>query len=160
MPSVRKPHTLIHPWTSFEAMARDDQTSGAGDGQLTLSELQAHIDRLAAQRNQLMGVGVPTSFVDLRIADARRLYKDMVASGASALQYLPDHLMSLPAHLRTRASELLLHDDVGSVGDIDQFVIDHARERYDLMAGSMGSLYAREKALQEIGALATALGYV
>jgi hypothetical protein len=155
---VKKPHSLINPWTSYEAMVRDDQTSGAGDGQLTLTELTAHIDRLRAQKDQLMSNEAGVAVIDLRIADARRLYKDMVDSGATALQYLPDPLMSLPTHLKQRASELLLHDDVGSVGNIDQFVIDNARQRYNNLGGSPISYHSRQKALQEIDQLAQALG--
>jgi hypothetical protein len=159
MPVTKKPHMLIHPWTSYEAMSRDVGTGGAGDGELTLFELQSHIDRLSVQRAELLADHSSTAGVDLRIKDARRLYKDMVDSGAASLQYLPDHLMSLPSNLRQRASELLLHDDVGSLGDIDQFVLDHARERYAVMTGSAATFLARDRAMIEIDALAAALGY-
>lgn len=154
----KKPHLLVHAWSQLDAMTRDDQTAGAGDGELTLSELQAHIDRLAQQREQIVTDEGPTGVVDLKINYARRLYKDMVDSGAGAVQYLPDGLMGLPVPLRQRATELLLHDDVGSLGDIDQFVINHARDRYAAIYGTGVSMMARQKALDEINQLAQALG--
>lgn len=158
--AIKSAHALVNPWTSSEVMSRDDDELGSGDGLLTLGELQGHIDRLATQRGQLIDIHAPTSFVDAKIAGARALYKDMVASNAAAVQYLPDTVMSLPVNLRQRASELLVHDDIGSVGVIDQFVIDHARDRYDEL-GSMGSgatLLARQRALVDIAAIAAALG--
>lgn len=158
--AIKSAHALVNPWTSSEVMSRDDDSLGSGDGLLTLGELQGHIDRLAAQRSQLIGIHAPTSFVDARIAGARSLYKDMVASNASAVQYLPDSVMGLPVNLRKRASELLVHDDVGSIGVIDQFVIDHARDRYDELAGLSGTtgMMSRHRALQDIAAIAAALG--
>ncbi len=158
--AIKSAHALVNPWTSSEVMSRDDDEQlGSGDGLLTLGELQGHIDRLAAQRKQLIDIHAPTSFVDAKISGARALYKDMVVSNASAVQYLPDAVMTLPVHLRQRASELLVHDDIGSVGVIDQFVIDHARDRYDEM-GSLGpsTLLSRQRAMQDIAAIAAALG--
>lgn len=159
--AIKSATSLINPWTSSEVMSRDDADFTSGDGLLTLGELQGHIDRLAAQRSQLIANSSPTSFVDTRISGARALYKDMVASGATAVQYLPDGVMGLPVALRQRASELLVHDDIGNVGVIDQFVIDHARDRYKefgSLGGSGSMLQARQRALQEIDGIAAALG--
>ncbi|MFO0725443.1 MAG: hypothetical protein U1E65_16790 [Myxococcota bacterium] len=157
---IQKAGSLTNPWASLEVMARDDGDLGKGDGLLTLGELTGHIDRLAVQRKQLLDTGLPTGFVDVRISQARQLFKDMVNSGAAAVQYLPDSLMGLAENLRRRASELLVNDDLGGLGEIDSFVIQHARDRYQDLAslGSAATSVSASKALAEIDALAIALG--
>lgn len=158
---IKGPSSLVNPWTAYEVMQRDDADfPGGGDGVLTEFELQSHISRLAQERNDALAMGAPTGFVDSKISDARELKLDMKASGMTAVQYLPDNLMVLPMALKKRASELLLLDDIGALGTIDQFVIDHARERYaDMLSfGSAATVASGNKALLEITQLAAALG--
>jgi hypothetical protein len=94
------------------------------------------------------------------MGDAQKLYADMVTSQSSGVQYLPDALMGLPVNLRRRASELLVNDDIAAVGEVDAYVLAHARGRYKMMmsAGSSATMMSAQKALAEIDQLAAALG--
>lgn len=156
--SIKAPNSLAHPWTAGEVLSHDDDELGGGDGLLTQAELKDHIARLDQQRFDLLEIDAPTGFIEMRIATARSLHKDMFESNAAAVAYLPPPIMDLPLNLRKRATELLTHDDVGDLGMIDQFVIDHARERYQLSGGSPAMMGSQTKALSEITQLAAALG--
>ena len=157
---ITKPSALPRTWSALEVMSRDDGVLGAGDGVLTIGELQSHIDRLVLQRNQLVSSNAPTTLVDVRMGDAQKLYADMVTTHSAGVQYLPDALMGLPVSLRRRASELLVNDDIAAVGEIDAYVLAHARSRYKMMmsAGSSATMMSAQKALAELDQLAAALG--
>ncbi|MBI2375400.1 MAG: hypothetical protein HYV07_15500 [Deltaproteobacteria bacterium] len=157
---VLKPVLLQGAFSSWSAMSRDEGVNGdgAGDGVLTRDELKTHIKRLIAERDGYSESGADTTGLDFQINHSRELYSAMVDAGASGLQYLPDELMSLPARLRARATDLLLHDDPSALGKVDQFVIDAARNRYGMLASVPYAGTAASKAKSEIDELALALG--
>lgn len=159
--TVMKPTDLGGGWSNYSAMTRDQGINGgtgAQDGLLTRSELSEHIKKLAVQRKEYMESDLPTTGVDFQINDSRELYNQMVASGADALQYLPDEVMSLPSNLRRRATDLLKHDDVSGLGTIDQFVIDAARDRYAMLPTTMSTMTSKKIAEKEIDEIAKKLG--
>ena len=156
---VLKPADLPSAWTNWSAMSRDKAPSGDPEGVLTRSELKSLLQDLNDAKTSASSSHEPTMYLDMQINSGRKLYKDMVDAGATGLQYVPDELMSLPIALRRRATELLKRDDTSMLGQVDQFVIDHARGRYNAMtAMSSGMVQAKETALNEIDDLADALG--
>jgi len=157
---VLKPHQLVSPFSSWAALSRDQgDHPGAEDGLLTLAEMKLHLKQLSTDRDERVAEALPTHYVDMQIDSARKLYQSMIDSSADAVQYLPDELMGLPINIRRRASELLTRDDVTTMGVIDQFVIDHARGRYQALAAyAPAALSSRKTALFEIKAIAAALG--
>lgn len=158
---ILKPEQLVTPWSRWSALSRDKGVDGVGsdDGYLTIDELKNQLTNLAAERAKALEDGLSVFYLDMQIGESRKLYNDMVASGATALQYLPDDLMNMPEHLRRRAVELLRQDDVTTIGTIDQYVIDHARGRYGAMtAFTPGMMASKQKALDEISEIAAWLG--
>jgi hypothetical protein len=132
---------------------------GHEDGYLEREELSFYLQDLSKLRESRALAGQPTDFVDMRINDGRKLYKDMTENDFGKLKYLPDEVLALVSGVRQRACELLRRDDPSGLGEIDQYCIDHARARYEQMnpSSSVG-LNAKTSALEEISKLAVALG--
>jgi len=142
-------------------MNMDKGIHGVGheDGYLERNELSHYLTDLTKLRANRAASGKPTDFVDMRINDGRKLYKDMADHDVTKLMYLPDLVLQLPSGIRQRACELLRMDDPMNSGEIDQYSIDHARARYQEMnpTSSVG-LTTKTRALEEIKKLALALG--
>ncbi|MBI4819903.1 MAG: hypothetical protein HY791_26755 [Deltaproteobacteria bacterium] len=158
--NIMKPSSLSGVFSNWSAMVRDEGLYGAGkgDGLLSRDELKGHIQRLVAERDAYIEASADPTAIEFQIDHSRELYGAMVSAGATDLQYLPDDLMELPAYLRTRATDLLLHDDPTALGKVDQFVIDSARKRYGLLTSVPHIGVTQSKALQEIDELASHLG--
>lgn len=141
-------------------MTRDEGVGGVGrrNGLLTQAEVKSHLDDLTAERKKSVAAGHSTTYVDMKLNSGRQLYKDMVECDAIEVQYLPEALMELPQNLRRRACELLEGDDISMLGEIDQFVIDHARGRYNAMTPMTAVMIkAKKDALAELDKIADAL---
>ncbi len=155
---ILTPQDLTGAWSRYSFMARDRVGPDANDGLLTVKELRSNLQNLAKERDKNVSSGVPTMWVDSRITSGRQLLKDMKENGATAVQYLSDEVMDLPSSLRHRAIELLKIDDSTTSGEIDQYVIDHARGRYNGMSPVAAHHADKAKALEEINKIAEHLG--
>lgn len=161
--SSMKPFELnggLTTWTvlNLDRAVHDDVP---GDGRLTASEVKGRVGELEKERAEAVAMGLPGFFYDDQIDEARSIYNQMKAKGVDELVYLPDALMGQPLSIRRRAVEILENDDLSASGKIDQYAIDHARERYQLgsMPGGTGAMLgAWQKALDEIDEIADVLG--
>lgn len=148
-------------WTDWSIMKLDKGIHGVGaeDGHLSLDELSFELLDLSKKRENRELAGKPTYFLDNKLDDGRKLYKDMTDHGLTRLKYLPDDLLELASGARARACEILRVDDITATGEIDQFCIDHARARYkEMNPASAVGLAAKSTALEQIGQIALALG--
>ena len=120
--------------SQFAAMSIDWEVSGGkhADGLLTRGELLTYIDELELQRPEASKQGeFELNVLDMNLRDARNLLGAMKAVDADAIDYLPERLEGFPEHLRTLAAEILMKDDADAGGEIDQFILDLARLRYE-----------------------------
>jgi hypothetical protein len=160
MPSARAIE-LSGFWTDWAIMNLDKGIHGVGleDGYLSTEELSFHLKDLGKLRKTRVDTGKPTDFVDMKIADGRKLYKDMADNSVTQLKYLPETILGLVSGVRQRACELLRLDDPNASGELDQYSIDHARARYNEMhPTTAGALATKTRALSEIDQLAQSLG--
>lgn len=149
-------------WSRYAAMMRDCAHAGGGrgDGVLTLAELDQYIAGLHDERTELLRASESTMHLDMRIRESKDMRQDIQNAGVDGLSYLPRELeaLDLPTALKTRATELLMHDDRRNRGTITQEVIDRGRSRYlNMDARSAHLIQVKDRALQEITELARKL---
>lgn len=128
-----------------------------GNGVLTQGELESYIDKLHAERHQLLAAHSDTRPVDSRLRDSERMLEDMRAGGFDGLSYLPDEVMGpdFPADLIPRVVEVLVKDDLEKAGRVTQAVVDRARQRYMHLEGrSMPELNSRQRGLEDLDRIA------
>lgn len=177
------------PTQNAYSIMKVDRAIGDGDGVLHREQLGALVHHLEHEVNRLEDLHSVRDedlgyFVDARslLGTARELLQDLDAKGARGLVYLPDALLAqfaehadgfigegadlaalahrVPEHLRRRASELLLLDDVDRFGQITPDVIMRGMARYQAMElrVSVNTIRSRDLALKEIAELARILG--
>jgi hypothetical protein len=141
----------------YTVLKMDVVGPGAGDGFLSLGELNRHVERL--ERDLVSEDPSLVPFARIELEEAQRLRRDLsdvadyAPPGAEVqIQYLPDELARASPEIRRRASEVLLQDDETHSGIITKAVIDHARGRYDVLSdvGAYAGARSRRVALDEL----------
>ena len=131
------------------------------DGVFTRAKLLEYRDQVKEERRDAACEGCQShlKFVNSKLEDAEELLDWMEQHGSDEIEYLPANMQSVPNHLKSRAVELLLNQDIHDHGfpheEIDQAVLDQTRQRYAGM-GNVGYTLARE-ALDELDELASFL---
>lgn len=143
----------------YACMKRDfgHDGPGAGDGVLTIRELDDYIDNLEDELSRLRANGRSTRLVDVDLEDSRALRAAMLDKGADGLDYLPPQIRdaNLPPNLQRRAAEVLFNDNSDR---ITRTMITKMKRLYSGSSRSPGSLRNASSAVGELDDLANRLG--